>query len=384
MGAPGSFEDILELATTEEGIHEECGKHSVASSSRSSGGSGDNHWVSSRNISCSYGNDTNNAGKPVWCSPSPVTAFSSIFLFLVGAGLCGHALPDLSGGPTAAASSSTFAKAPRRLTAPHSDPCAEFPSIKIEKMLVNNLGGYGPDKDKPPGMVFEVSMFNVGLPQTKAHLKVNTVDAYVPNWVPSNGLHGEWAAVNWKPATAVTLVANFWDPETKKNLTIPRGYMTFSDIDAGSHDEKEFVTVSNFFQNYYIGDQTMVHAEEHILTTSFWGTNPEPGYDNPEQNALLTAVQKKKSVTLQIGNKGLQAAIFKFGSLAGESAREIRFGFQPTMLCSKTHMPDGSVLHATETGRGNVFPRTNGKEAATDFKSLGICVGKECDSSVEG
>lgn len=299
-------------------------------------------------------------------------------MILVVAGLCRHTLPGLSGGLAGALSSATLAEAPRQLTA---DPCAEFPSIKIEKILVNNLGGYGPDKDKPPGMVFEVSMSNVGIPQTKAHLKVNTFTAYVPNWVPSNGLHGEWAAVNWKPSTTVGLVANFWDPETKKNLTIPRGYMTFSDVDAGTDGEKEFVSVSNFFTNYYLGDQTMTQTEEHILTTAFWGNDEELGYDNPEQNAVLTAVQKKKSVTLQFGEEGLQAAVFKFGSLPGQSAREIRFGFMPNMLCSKTRMPDGRILAATEWDHGNIFPRANGREAAKDFKSLGICVGKDCDDS---
>jgi len=298
-------------------------------------------------------------------------------LFLVVAGLCSHALPELSGGPATVASSATLVETQRRLMA---DPCAEFPSIRIEKILVNNLGGYGPDRGKPPGMVFEVSMSNVGLPQTKAHLKVNTFTGYVPNWTPSNGLHGEWVTINWKPGTTVGLVANFWDPETNKNLTIPRGYMTFSDIDSGRDGEKEFVTVSNFFENYFVGDQTMTQTEEHILTTTFWGKDSELGYDNPKQNAELTAVQKKKSVTLQFSNDGLQAAVFKFGCLPGKSAREIRFGFQPTMLCSKTHMPDGNILDAMESGQGNIFPRANGREAATDFKSLGICVGKDCDS----
>lgn len=260
------------------------------------------------------------------------------------------------------------------------DPCAGFPSIKIEKMLVNNLGGYGPDVGKPPGMVFEVSMSNVGLTQTKAHLKVNTFTGYVPNWVPSNGLHTEWAAINWKPGTTVGLVANFWDPETKKNLTIPRGYMTFSDVDAGLRDEEEFVTVSNFFSNYYVGDKTMMRTEEHILTTTFWGTDGELGLDNPEINAVLTPVQKKKSVTLQFGPEGLQAAVFKLGSDKGHSAREIRFGFEASLLCSKTRMPNGRILDAMELGQGNIFPVANGKEAVKDLKSLGVCVGAECDS----
>jgi len=379
MGAPRSFEDTLGLATAEEGINEDCCKHSVVSSSIGSGSisSSNNHGVSSSNIGCSSGRGTNNVGRSVWRSPSCVTAFGSIFLLLVVAGFCGHALPELSGGPAAAVSSTRWAKTQRRLMA---DPCAEFPSIKIEKILVNNLGGYGPDKGNPPGIVFEVSMSNVGLPQTKAHLIVNTFTGYVPNWVASNGLHGEWAAINYKPGTTVGLVANFWDPETKKNLTIPRGYMTFSDIDAGRDGEKEFVTVSNFFENYYVGDQTMTQTEEHILTTTFWGRDSELGYDNPEQNAELTAVQKKKSVTLQFSTDGLQAAVFKVGCLPGKSSREIRFGFQPTMLCSKTHMPDGNILGATESGQGNIFPRANGREAAKDFKSLGICTGKDCDS----
>jgi len=85
-------------------------------------------------------------------------------LFLVVAGLCSHALPELSGGPATVASSATLVETQRRLMA---DPCAEFPSIRIEKILVNNLGGYGPDRGKPPGMVFEVSMSNVGLHRRK-------------------------------------------------------------------------------------------------------------------------------------------------------------------------------------------------------------------------
>jgi len=176
------------------------------------------------------------------------------------------------------------------------------------------------------------------------------------------------------------LGGKLWDPETKKNLTLPRGYMTFSDIDAGKDGEKEFVTASNYFENYYVGDQTMVQTEEHILSTTFWGKDAELGLDNPKQNAELTPVQKKKAVTLQFGKEGLQAAVFKFGSLQGETSREIRFGFQPTMLCSKTHMPDGSILDAMDSGQGNIFPRANGREAAKDFNSLGICFGKDCDS----
>jgi len=367
MGAPRSFEDTCGWATDEKAVKEEWREHSASSSSSSSSG---DHAGSSSTINCSYDSGTNNVGMPVWRSPSRVVAFSSIFLFLVVAGVCGHALPRFSGSPSAAAPQ-------RRLQL---DPCGEFPSIKIEKILANNLGGYGPEILKPPGMVFEVSMSNVGLTQTKAHLRIDTFTPYVPNWVPSNGLHGEWIAVNVKPGTSVGLVANFYDPEADKNLTIPRGFMTISDIDAGRDNEREFATVSNFFQNYFIGDQSKVQVEEHILTTTFWGIDAEMGFDNPEQNAVLTAVQKKKSVTLQFGQAGLQAAVFKIGSYPGRSAREVRFGFEPTMLCSRTFMPNAQILDALETGQGNIFPKANGREVVKDLESFGICKGNDCDS----
>jgi len=128
---------------------------------------------------------------------------------------------------------------------------------------------------------------------------VNTFTGYVPNYSPWNGLHGEWVTINWKAGTTVGLVANFWDPETEKNLTIPRGYMTFSDIDAGPGGAKEFVTVSNFFENYYVGDQTLTRTDEHNLSTTFWGNDKDNGNDNPEQHATLTVAQKQKAVTLQ-------------------------------------------------------------------------------------
>jgi len=329
---------------------------------------------SSSDSSCSSGSGSNNVGVPVWRSPSGVAAFSSVVLFLVAACIYSHALPGFSGNPGAAAASARLAAAPRRLTA---DPCDKLPSIKIEKMLVNNLGGHGPEKDKDPFMVFEVTMSNVGLHQTKttAHLKVSTFTDYVPNWVPSNGLHGEWVAVSLKGGTSVGLVATFHDPETDtnliKNLTIPHGYMTFSDIDSGRDGEKEFLMVPKFYEDFYVGDHTALQTEKHLFTTTFWGTHVELGHDNPTQHGELFVIQKKKAVTMSFPQEGFKAATFKFGSLPGKSARELRFSFRPAMLCSRTRISDDKILDAMERGQGNPFPRVNGNEPV-DLKSFSI------------
>jgi len=185
------------------------------------------------------------------------------------------------------------------------------------------------------------------------------------------------------PGTDVSLTANFWDPVSKKNLTLPRGYMTFSDLDAGLQAEREyeFVTVSNFFYNYYIGDQATMTVDPHVLTTTFWGKETSILTDMPSQEAMLTLQQKRKAVTLQTGPAGLQAVVFKFGCNPGRSMRIIQFNFQATMLCAQTQLWNGRLVAATETSGGNAFPRANGEEPATDFNKLKICTGTGCDKA---
>eukprot|EP00419_Tripos_fusus_P085341 CAMPEP_0172870884 /NCGR_PEP_ID=MMETSP1075-20121228/91773_1 /TAXON_ID=2916 /ORGANISM="Ceratium fusus, Strain PA161109" /LENGTH=322 /DNA_ID=CAMNT_0013721061 /DNA_START=30 /DNA_END=995 /DNA_ORIENTATION=- len=240
-------------------------------------------------------------------------------------------------------------------------PCAAFPFIRLEKILHSNLGGRGPDQGDE-GIVYRVSMSNVGVPVSRAELRLHAYTPYVPSAGRGNSLNGEWASIAWEPGTWVGLVANFWDPHTKQNLTLPRGYLSFCDIDAGIDGEKEFVTVSNFFENYYVGNTATAQVEEHKLTTTFWGNEPGFSGDSPKQGMSFTPAQKRKTVTFQVGAGGLQAAVFKFGALPGSHPRSIQFAFQPTLLCTRTQMPDGKLLTATELSPGNIFPLANGKE----------------------
>eukprot|EP00419_Tripos_fusus_P002998 CAMPEP_0172673550 /NCGR_PEP_ID=MMETSP1074-20121228/12214_1 /TAXON_ID=2916 /ORGANISM="Ceratium fusus, Strain PA161109" /LENGTH=365 /DNA_ID=CAMNT_0013490863 /DNA_START=33 /DNA_END=1130 /DNA_ORIENTATION=+ len=358
MGAPRSFEDSFGLATTKEAVKED----------------------SSNNISWSSGSGSNNIGVPVWRSLSCVAAFSSIVLFLVAVHVCGHALPGLPGSPGIVASSARLAAARRQL---HADFCGKLRVIKIEKILVNNLGGKGPDKDAPPYMLFEVTMSD----QTKAHLKVDNFTDYLPHETKDNGLYGEWISIILQEGQEVGLVATFHDPEKDENLTenltIPQGYMTFGDIDAGANGEKEFLMVAKFFEHYYIGDHTMLQVEDHFFATTFWGTHREFGHDNPRHHGhdVMGVQQKKKAVTMSLA-PDVKAATFRFGCLKGRSPREIRFNFHAAMLCSQTRMLSGKILDAMETGQGNVFPRVDGKEAA-DSASLNMCNGTDCPPEEE-
>jgi len=256
-------------------------------------------------------------------------------------------------------------------------PCVDFPYIRLEKILHSNLGGQGPDQGEE-GIVYRVSMQNVGVPVSRAELRLHAYTPYVPSTSRSNVMNGEWASIAWEPGTWVGLTANFWDPASRKNLTLPRGYLSFSDIDAGVDGEKEFVTVSNFFENYYVGETATAQVEEHKLTTTFWGNEPGFSGDSPNQGISFTPQQKRKTVTLQFDARGLQAAVFKFGAMPGQGPRSIQFAFQPTLLCTRTQMPDGRLFTATDTAPGNVFPRANGNEPATDFKRFNICTGDDC------
>eukprot|EP00419_Tripos_fusus_P054376 CAMPEP_0172810516 /NCGR_PEP_ID=MMETSP1075-20121228/8850_1 /TAXON_ID=2916 /ORGANISM="Ceratium fusus, Strain PA161109" /LENGTH=223 /DNA_ID=CAMNT_0013649839 /DNA_START=72 /DNA_END=743 /DNA_ORIENTATION=- len=221
-------------------------------------------------------------------------------------------------------------------------------------------------------------MSNVGLPMARAELRLHAYTPYVPNPDRSNRLNGEWASIVVEPGTWVGLVANFWDPVARRNLTVPRGYLSFSDMDAAIAGQKEFVTVANFFLNYYVGNSTTVQVEEHTYSTTFWGQERGFKGTSPHKGTIFTPAQKRETTTLQFGPEGLQAAVFKFGSMGGPGPRSIQFAFQATLLCTRTQMPDGRMFTATDMSPGNIFPRANGNNPVKNFKQLEICTGDDC------
>merc|ERR1719270_3342927 len=103
-----------------------------------------------------------------------------------------------------------------------------------------------------------------------------------------------------------------------------------------------------------------------MFTTTFLGPEVDLGADNPSLGPTLTLQQKRKAFTLQVGRSGFHSMIFRLGATPGLSSRSIQFNFQATLLCAQTQMLDGTLMAATDISGGNIFPRANGGEPATD------------------
>jgi len=277
-------------------------------------------------------------------------------------------------------------------------PCTSYPYVKILSPPVwRNLGQAGPDYGEE-GMTFNVTMSNTGGTVTEAQLRINAERGYVPNWNEWNGINGEWVRINFNSGTAAGFTAYFWDKETNTKMTLPKGFLTFSDLDGGP-SAKEFVAISKtgFSDNWFVGNTSGLIMENAMVPTPFiqqnvdptmygmtWlynGTGVDLGKDNPDSPDVLTANQKNNAVTFQIGGTGLSEFKFKLGALPGSTSRTIQFNFQPTLLCASTLMPDGSI----KTPFDPAFPpKTQMGEAmdASKFAKYNICTGSQCAPTV--
>jgi len=280
-------------------------------------------------------------------------------------------------------------------------PCTDYPYIKILAPVLRNLGQQGPDYGEE-GMYFNVTLSNVGSSVTEAELRIKADQGYKPTSAEFNGINGEWARINFNSGTAAGFTAFFWDKKTNTKLKLPRGYMTFSDLDGGP-SAKEFVAVSMdaFTGNYFTSNisnitdysvpanplvqtipnpfvQTQVDSNIYGKTLIYAGSGVDIGTDNPSSPDVFTTNQKNNAVTLQIKDAGLTDIKFKLGATPGTTSRTIQFNFQPTLLCASTLMPDLMLKPPLDPA---FPPKTNEGEVldAAKFPKYNICTGAQCD-----
>jgi len=273
-------------------------------------------------------------------------------------------------------------------------PCTEYPYVKVlSPPFWRNLGQAGPDYGDE-GMFFNVTLSNMGGAVKEAQLRINAEPGYKPSWNEFNGINGEWVRINFNSGTVAGFRAYFWDKDTKAPMTLPAGYMTFSDIDGGP-SAKEFVSIStaSFTNNMFVGNASglimnnamapnpfiaqNVDATLYPITWLYNGTGVDLGKDNPDSCDTLTVNQKNNAVTFQIGSQGLSEVKFKLGATPGSTSRTIQFSFQPTLLCASTLMPDGTLktpfdpAYRPRTQLGLVVNSTN-------LAQFNICTGSQC------
>merc|ERR1719436_2004675 len=179
------------------------------------------------------------------------------------------------------------------------DPCGAYPYYRIERVLHSNLGEHGPDSGAE-GMVFAVTTSKTGLHlhDRPLELHVHAVGEYHPSWPKENGFHGNFARINLKAGSNVSLEVFAFNPETNETEILPEGSLTFFDLDTGK-TSIEFVTSSNFTDAILTNETELERVDNTDGSTTFRATVRGNGDDNPGNPLEMSVLQKNRAVTLK-------------------------------------------------------------------------------------
>jgi len=213
-------------------------------------------------------------------------------------------------------------------------------------VLYSNLGGEGPDFDKP----HEIRYHDV-FPQSNVttDLIIRNTSEYTGSNVSNNGQHGEYGVVNVAQDSYVNLTFKFVDSETgKRRIKLLDGYhFTIYDFDNQKDGHGvEIVTIGGFSQ-YSVSEGTTVTVGKAAGNMStFQSTAYGDEKDNPESPFNLTKRDVDKTVSFffssQTNKFDLQLSVTK-----GWSGRNFEFTGYSTLpcpevsLCSTFSCPDG-------------------------------------------
>jgi len=245
------------------------------------------------------------------------------------------------------------------------DPCNLLPYLRINKILRNNLGGKGPDKDVPEGIVYGAKAHRTGMNQTDVEVHLNVVsesyfghgvaeganvselsgqmaELYSPEWPKVNGITGHFGTINIHPGTNVTLMLRGYDPVEKRYIHLPAWAMTFFDIDCGKDGNRsiEFLKMNNY-KSYFVTNETELKITEREDFTAFEGTVEGTGVDNPDNPLNLTVLQKNRAVSFEF--EDTDHVIFELGASPGKAARVFQFVVRPIMRCANTIVKSGHL-----------------------------------------
>jgi len=201
---------------------------------------------------------------------------------------------------------------PAPAPAPTEDlPCGGMAKIDFSKSKVvhSNLGGFGPQKDKPE----EVRYGHVGVsPWGRPFDLVVTSESklYRTPYAKGNGLYGHFAHLTLSTGSKVDLLMRFIDSETNVSVVFPKFYITFFDIDKGASGGGTEELFVKGFKQYFVSNNTELRISKKSGSwchpwcgyTSFKATRVGTGADNPRSPLGLNGLQKGRTVSVLFTN----------------------------------------------------------------------------------
>jgi len=217
-----------------------------------------------------------------------------------------------------------------------SDPCAEYPYFKFQRVLHNNLAQKGPDTGNE-GIIYRTLDLGQGAGKEmnrEVDIVVNAMSGYTPFSSRRNGMQGKYGSINIQSGSSIKLKFRMYDVASKKQLNIKELAMTFFDLDQGmTQTSRESVTTHNF-DKYHLTSQTEVQVKKQGDMTQFMSSTFGTGQDNPTDPMFLTQQQKNRAVSLMFSN--VTELRVTLAASPGEGPRFFTFVARPSLLCAVT------------------------------------------------
>lgn len=116
------------------------------------------------------------------------------------------------------------------------------------------------------------------------------------------GVHGHVAQINMLAGTTLDLLFKIVEADTTKVMPVASLIFSILDLDNGSDNITETITLSNFTSSHLTNDTQLLRYDNSDGTSTFAATQYGNRFDNPTDPQTLTPVQKSKSVSFAYSN----------------------------------------------------------------------------------
>lgn len=168
-------------------------------------------------------------------------------------------------------------------------------SFDHSQVAYSNLGGAGPDRSSPEGVLFK----NVATTNGRSiDMTINAVGDYSEFKPERNGKKGPYALINQASRSTATYDFSLTDTESGDPVTLNAFYFSVLDLDEGKRMKlRESTKVQGYAVSYLTEDTEIKMETEAGGAVRFDSSMPGTGKDNPKDPMDLNERQKNRVAT---------------------------------------------------------------------------------------
>jgi hypothetical protein len=204
----------------------------------------------------------------------------------------------------------------------------EFSKTNVTR---NNLGGMGPETEKPHGLIFGHIATIDGV---TVDLLITNLTEYKPKNSAKNGLHDSLGIVNIHTDTQTRFQFSFVKHGTEELVRILWVYFTIYDLDMGKTGKYgEMFDMDNFVTAYLTEDSEIHQTSLGNGRYQYRSTKQGSGADNPVDLDNLNELQKNRAVTFLLHNQTGFDALFAAGPPGNSGRNFLMSGHSSVVYC---------------------------------------------------